>query len=116
MGSIAEVVDKGLEKVQEKNNVGQKLHKAPPFVNGWITQNKYLHNIFLVCSLLEEWNNYTLLHITSTYVRWVPFSRDHKDSSAFPCTGLYFSEQRDLVGILQSPFQVLEYIPSLFYN
>ena len=34
--SLAEVVDKGLEKVQEKNNVGQKLHKAPPFVDGWI--------------------------------------------------------------------------------
>ena len=25
--SLAEVVDEGLEKVQEKNNVGQKLHK-----------------------------------------------------------------------------------------
>ena len=34
--SLAEVIDKGLEKVQEKNNVGQKLHKAPPFVDGWI--------------------------------------------------------------------------------
>lgn len=34
--SLAEVVDKGLEKVQEKNNVGQKLHKAPPFIDGWI--------------------------------------------------------------------------------
>ena len=34
--SLAEVVDKGLEEVQEKNNVGQKLHKAPPFVDGWI--------------------------------------------------------------------------------
>ena len=31
------MVDKGLEKVQEKNNVGQKLHKrALPFVDGWI--------------------------------------------------------------------------------
>ena len=34
--SLAEVVDKGLEKVQEKNNVGQKLHKTPPFIDGWI--------------------------------------------------------------------------------
>ena len=34
--SLAEVVDEGLEKVQEKNNVGQKLHKAPPFIDGWI--------------------------------------------------------------------------------
>ena len=34
--SLAEVVDEGLEQVQEKNNVGQKLHKAPPFVDGWI--------------------------------------------------------------------------------
>ena len=34
--SLAEVVDKGLEKVQEENNVGQKLHKTPPFVDGWI--------------------------------------------------------------------------------
>ena len=33
--SLAEVVDKGLEKVQEENNVGQKLHKTPPFANGW---------------------------------------------------------------------------------
>ena len=30
------MVDKGLEKIQEKNNVGQKLHKAPPFIDGWI--------------------------------------------------------------------------------
>ena len=34
--SLAEVVDKSLEKIQEKNNVGQKLHKAPPFIDGWI--------------------------------------------------------------------------------
>ena len=34
--SLAEVVDKGLEKIQEKNNVGQKLHKTPPFIDGWI--------------------------------------------------------------------------------
>ena len=33
---LAEVVDKGLEKVQEENNVGQKLHKTPPFTDGWI--------------------------------------------------------------------------------
>ena len=33
--SLAEVVDEGLEKVQEENNVGQKLHKTPPFVDGW---------------------------------------------------------------------------------
>ena len=33
--SLAEMVDKGLEKVQEKNNVGQKLHKTPPFIDGW---------------------------------------------------------------------------------
>ena len=33
--SLAEVVDKGLEKVQEKNKVGQKLHKTPPFIDGW---------------------------------------------------------------------------------
>ena len=34
--SLAEVVDKGLEEIQEKNNVGQKLHKTPPFIDGWI--------------------------------------------------------------------------------
>ena len=34
--SLAEVVDKGLEKIQEKNNVGQKLHKTPPFIDGWM--------------------------------------------------------------------------------
>ena len=34
--SLAEVVDEGLEQVQKKNNVGQKLHKAPPFIDGWI--------------------------------------------------------------------------------
>ena len=33
--SLAEVVDEGLEKVQEKKNVGQKLHKTPPFIDGW---------------------------------------------------------------------------------
>ena len=33
--SLAEVVDKSLEKVQEENNVGQKLHKTPPFIDGW---------------------------------------------------------------------------------
>ena len=37
--SLAEMVDKGLEKVQEKNNVGQKLHKAPPFIDGWLLKN-----------------------------------------------------------------------------
>ena len=31
------MVDKGLEKVQEKNDVGQKLHKRTlPFIDGWI--------------------------------------------------------------------------------
>ena len=34
--SLAEMVDEGLEKVQEENNVGQKLHKTPPFIDGWI--------------------------------------------------------------------------------
>ena len=34
--SLAEVVDEGLEKVQEENNAGQKLHKTPPFIDGWI--------------------------------------------------------------------------------
>ena len=34
--SLAEVVNKGLEKVQEENNVSQKLHKTPPFIGGWI--------------------------------------------------------------------------------
>ena len=29
--SLAEVVDEGLEKVQEKNNVGQKLHNSTAF-------------------------------------------------------------------------------------
>ena len=34
--SLAEMVDKGLEEVQEKNNVGQKLHKRTlPFVDRW---------------------------------------------------------------------------------
>ncbi|PDX68185.1 hypothetical protein CGS57_00015 [Faecalibacterium prausnitzii] len=33
--SLAEVVDKGLEKVQEKNNVGQKLHNSTAF-HGWV--------------------------------------------------------------------------------
>ena len=33
--SLAEVVDKGLEEIQEKNDVGQKLHKTPPFIDGW---------------------------------------------------------------------------------
>ena len=29
--SLAEVVDDGLEKVQKKNNVGQKLHNSTAF-------------------------------------------------------------------------------------
>ena len=29
--SLAEMVDKGLEQVQEKNNVGQKLHNSTAF-------------------------------------------------------------------------------------
>ena len=33
--SLAEVVDEGLEEIQKKNNVGQKLHKTPPFIDGW---------------------------------------------------------------------------------
>ena len=33
--SLAEVVDKSLEKVQEKNNVGQKLHNSTAF-HGWV--------------------------------------------------------------------------------
>ena len=33
--SLAEVVDKGLEKVQKKNNVGQKLHNSTAF-HGWV--------------------------------------------------------------------------------
>ena len=36
--SLAEVVDKGLEKVQEKNNVGQKLHNSTAF-HGWVDKN-----------------------------------------------------------------------------
>ena len=33
--SLAEVVDEGLKKVQEKNNVGQKLHNSTAF-HGWV--------------------------------------------------------------------------------
>ncbi len=33
--SLAEVVDKGLEEIQEKNNVGQKLHNSTAF-HGWV--------------------------------------------------------------------------------
>ncbi|RCH42189.1 hypothetical protein C7K05_14100 [Faecalibacterium prausnitzii] len=43
--SLAEMVDKGLEKVQEKNNVGQKLHKTPPFVDGWIKDTAWSTDI-----------------------------------------------------------------------
>ena len=43
--SLAEVVDKGLEKVQEKNNVGQKLHKTPPFIDGWIKNTAWSTDI-----------------------------------------------------------------------
>ena len=35
---LGEVVDKGLEKVQEKNNVGQKLHNSTAF-HGWVDKN-----------------------------------------------------------------------------
>ena len=33
--SLAEVVDEGLEQIQEKNNVGQKLHNSTAF-HGWV--------------------------------------------------------------------------------
>ena len=33
--SLAEMVDKGLEEIQEKNNVGQKLHNSTAF-HGWV--------------------------------------------------------------------------------
>ena len=36
--SLAEVVDKGLEEIQEKNNVGQKLHNSTAF-HGWVDKN-----------------------------------------------------------------------------
>ena len=29
--SLAEVIDEGLEQIQEKNNVGQKLHNSTAF-------------------------------------------------------------------------------------
>ena len=43
--SLAEMVDKGLEEIQEKNNVGQKLHKTPPFVDGWIKNTAWSTDI-----------------------------------------------------------------------
>ena len=43
--SLAEVVDKGLEKVQEENNVGQKLHQTPPFADGWIKDTAWSTDI-----------------------------------------------------------------------
>jgi hypothetical protein len=39
------MVDEGLEKVQEKNNVGQKLHKTPPFIDGWIKNTAWSTDI-----------------------------------------------------------------------
>ena len=36
--SLAEVVDEGLEEIQEKNNVGQKLHNSTAF-HGWVDKN-----------------------------------------------------------------------------
>ena len=32
------MVDKGLEEIQEKNNVGQKLHNSTAF-QGWVDKN-----------------------------------------------------------------------------
>ena len=32
------MVDKGLEEIQEKNNVGQKLHNSTAF-HGWVDKN-----------------------------------------------------------------------------
>ena len=63
--SLAEVVDKGLEKVQEENNVGQKLHKTPPFVDGWIKNTAWSTDIqttanrreFSVAAQAAVWNN-----------------------------------------------------------
>ena len=41
--SLAEVVDKGLEKVQEKNNVGQELHNSTAF-HGWVDKKHGLEH------------------------------------------------------------------------
>jgi hypothetical protein len=40
------VVDEGLEEIQEKNNVGQKLHKKTlPFVDRWIKNTAWSTDI-----------------------------------------------------------------------
>jgi hypothetical protein len=36
--SLAEVIDEGLEQVQKKNDVGQKLHNSTAF-HGWVDKN-----------------------------------------------------------------------------
>ena len=63
--SLAEMVDKGLEEVQEKNNVGQKLHKTPPFIDGWIKNTAWSTDIqttanrreLSVAAQAAVWNN-----------------------------------------------------------
>lgn len=63
--SLAEMVDKGLEEVQEKNNVGQKLHKKLPFVDGWIRNTAWSTDIQTTANRRElsaaaqaaVWNN-----------------------------------------------------------
>ena len=43
------MVDKGLEEIQEKNNVGQKLHNSTAF-HGWVDKKhglEYGHSIKL---------------------------------------------------------------------
>ena len=64
--SLAEVVDKGLEEIQEKNNVGQKLHKRTlPFIDGWIKNTAWSTDIqttanrreLSVAAQAAVWNN-----------------------------------------------------------
>jgi hypothetical protein len=46
--SLAEVVDKGLEKVQKKNNVGQKLHNSTAF-HGWVEIRTAMRSLLKGC-------------------------------------------------------------------
>jgi hypothetical protein len=46
--SLAEMVDEGLEQVQEKNNVGQKLHNSTAF-HGWVEIRTAMRSLLKGC-------------------------------------------------------------------
>jgi hypothetical protein len=81
--SLAEVVDKGLEEIQEKNNVGQKLHKTPPFIDGWIKTR-------LGARIFNKSANRRRLSVAAQAAVWIIVSEadENKNADCFSAIGI----------------------------